>query len=129
MAVLPDSPEEFLKKDDLFECIRFLPGQFDSFKVIDGKLDEFVCVARKSGDDWFIGTLTNREGRTIEMDFSFLPEWVKFETTFYEDADDTHFLENKEAYKVRKQIVTSDTILDIKLAPGGGNAIFLKKKK
>ena len=49
LMVLPDSPEEYYKKDDLFDCIRQMPAQFDSFKVLDAKLDEFVCIARKSG--------------------------------------------------------------------------------
>jgi len=127
MSVLPDSPEEYLKKDDLFECIRNLPGQFDSFSVLDGKLDEFVSVARKSRDDWFIGNLTNREARNLGIDLSFLPKGQAFEATIYEDADNTHFLHNKEAYNIRKQIVNSGTVLEVKMAPGGGNAIHLKQ--
>lgn len=124
--VLPDSPEEYLKKDDLFDCIRRMPAQFDSFKVIDAKLDEFVCVARKSGADWFIGSLTNRDSRSIVLDFSFLPEDKRYEATLYEDAEDTHFLNNKESYRIRKQLVDFKTELTIQMAPGGGNAIFLK---
>ena len=79
LSVLPDSPEEYQKKDDLFECIRNMPGRFDSFQVLDGEIDEFVSVARKAGDDWFIGSLTNREARTLDMDLSFLPEGQEFE--------------------------------------------------
>ena len=124
-VVLPDSPEEYLKKDDLFDCIRKMPAQFDGFKVLDAEIDEFVSIARKSGEDWFIGTLTNREARTVKIDLSFLPEGLNFEATIYEDAEDTHFLDNREAYKIRKQNVNSDTVLEVMLAPGGGNAIHL----
>ena len=126
MSVLPDSPEEYLKKDDLFECIRNLPGQFDSFQVLDGELDGFVSVARRSGDDWFIGSLTNREARKVIIDLSFLPEDQEFEATIYKDADDTHFLNNKESYNIRKQIVNSGMVLELALAPGGGCAIHFR---
>nr|WP_319999145.1 glycoside hydrolase family 97 N-terminal domain-containing protein [uncultured Draconibacterium sp.] len=124
--VLPDSPEEYAKKDDLFECVRNMPPQFDSFLVLDAKLDEFVCVARKAGTDWFVGSLSNREPRTIKLDMSFLPNNKKYEATIYEDADDSHFMTNKESYNVRTQLVNSKSELTIRLAPGGGNAIYLK---
>jgi alpha-glucosidase len=125
--VLPDSPEEYKKKDDLFDCIRNMPSQFDSLKVLDAKLDQYVCIARKSGTDWFVGSLTNRDSRSIKLDLSFLQKNKKFEATFYEDAEDSHFLNNKESYKIRKQLVDFKSELTIHLAPGGGNAIYFKE--
>ncbi|MCD6347134.1 MAG: glycoside hydrolase family 97 catalytic domain-containing protein, partial [Bacteroidales bacterium] len=123
--ILPDSPEEYLKKDDLFDCIRKMPAQFDCFKVLDGQIGEYITVARGAGDNWFIGSLTNREARNINIDFSFLPDGESYQATFYEDAEATHFLKNKEAYQIRKQIVNSNTRLTIRMAPGGGHAIYL----
>ncbi|WP_297088311.1 glycoside hydrolase family 97 protein [uncultured Draconibacterium sp.] len=127
MMILPDSPEEYLKKDDLFDCIRKMPAQFDSFKVLDAELDKYVSIARKAGDDWFIGSLTNRDQRNLEVDLSFLPENQKFEAVIYSDTKDTHFLENKEAYQIETMEVENGTKLNIYLAPGGGCAVYLKK--
>ena len=124
--VLPDSPEEYAKKDDLFECVRNIPPQFDGFKVLDAELDKYVCIVRKAGDDWFIGSLTNREERTLDINLDFLPENRQYEATFYEDADDSHFLNNKEVYKIRKQKVNSKTKVSVDLCEGGGNAIHLR---
>ena len=124
--VLPDSPEEYLKKDDLFDCIRMMPAQFDNYKVLDARMDEFVCIGRKSGDDWFIGSLTNREKRTIILDLSFLPADKLYEATFYEDADDAHYQSNKEAYTIQKEQANSKSKLTIKMGVGGGNVIYLK---
>jgi alpha-glucosidase len=126
-SVLPDSPEEYSKKGDLFDLIRKMPGQFDSFKVLDAALDEYVCIARKSEKNWFIGSLTNREARSLSLDLSFLPENEKYEATKCNDAEDSHFLNNKEAYTIDKQLVHSETKLLVKMAAGGGNAIFLKR--
>ncbi|WP_167606910.1 glycoside hydrolase family 97 protein [Maribellus sediminis] len=124
--VLPDSPEEYAKKDDLFECVRKMPTQYDSFEVLDAELGEFVCVARKSGENWFVGSLTNRDSRSITMDLSFLSDGKKYEATIYEDAEDTHFMNNKETYNIRKELVDSKSELTVHLAPGGGNAIYFK---
>lgn len=125
-SVLPDSPEEYLDKDDLFDCIRKMPAQFDSLKILDGELDSFVSVARKAGNDWFIGSLTTRDPREITVDLSFLPKDKKYEATIYSDTEDTHFLNNKESYKIHTQTVDANSKLDIKMAPGGGNAIYIK---
>jgi len=125
--ILPDSPEEYLKKNDLFDCIRKIPAQFDSFKVLDGQIGEFISVARGSGDDWFIGSLTNREARDIVLDLSFLPSGVEFQATLYEDTENTHFMNNRESYKIRKISLNSETKLSISLAPGGGHAIYIEK--
>ena len=124
--VLPDSPEEYLKKDDLFDCIRNMPAHFNSLKVIDGVIGEYICVARQAGDDWFIGSLTNRDPRTLSIDLSFLPQNTEYEATFYEDAEDAHFLDNKESYSIRRQVVNSETILSVGMGAGGGNSIYLK---
>ena len=127
-AVLPDSPEEYLKKDDLFDCIRKMPPGFDSFRVLDGNIGEFITVARAAGDDWFIGSLTNRDAREIVIDLSFLPEGKQYEATIYGDAPETHYLKNKEAYRITKQNVDRHSKLNVWMAPGGGNAIYLKQK-
>ena len=124
--VLPDSPEEYLKKDDLFDCIRNMPAQFNNLKVINGVIGEYISVARRAGGDWFIGSLTNRDPRTITIDLSFLPKNNKYEATFYEDAEDAHFLNNKESYSIRKELVNSETRLSMKMGAGGGNSIYLK---
>ena len=125
--VLPDAPEEYLKKDDLFDCIRNMPAHFDSFKVLDGEIGEFISVARRSGDEWFVGSLTNRQSRELKINLDFLDKDKKYIATFYEDTDETHFLNNKEAYRVRTDIeVKQADVLTVKLAPGGGNAVWIR---
>jgi len=124
--VLPDAPEEYLKKDDLFDCVRNMPAHFDCYKVLDGEIGEYISVARCSGEEWFVGSLTNRESREITINFDFLERGKKYVATFYEDTSDTHFLNNKEAYRVRKNIpLEKGSEITIKMAPGGGHSIWL----
>lgn len=125
--VLPDSPEEYLEKDSLFDCIRKMPPQFDCLKVLSGEIGEYISVARQAGNDWFIGSLTNRDARSITIDFSFLPKGIEYMATFYEDTPETHFLREKESYRVRKIKVSTGSETEILMAPGGGHSIYLKK--
>ena len=125
--VLPDSPEEYLEKEDLFDCIRKMPAQFDSFKILDGKIGEYISVARQAGDNWFIGLLTNREPLNVNIDLKFLPKGENYLATIYSDTEDTHYLQNKESYKVKSLKVSAGDKLDFYMAPGGGGSIYLEK--
>lgn len=125
--VLPDAPEEYLKKEGLFDCIRKMPAQFDSFNVLQGDIDSYISVARGAGDDWFIGSLSNRDAREIEIDLSFLPQGENYLATIYSDDVDTHFLNQKETFVITKEEVDNASTIKVRLAPGGGNAIYLKK--
>nr|WP_320000110.1 glycoside hydrolase family 97 C-terminal domain-containing protein [uncultured Draconibacterium sp.] len=87
----------------------------------------YIVVARAAGEDWFIGSLTNREGRDVEIYLDFLPKGSTYLATIYSDADDSNFLTNKESYKIEEQEVDPGAKLKVRLAPGGGNAIHLKK--
>jgi alpha-glucosidase len=128
LTVLPDAPEEYLKKTDLFDCIRKMPPLFDNYKVVDGEIGEFITVSRKAGDNWFVGSLTNRDSRELEIDLGFLDDNSKYIATVYKDAKTTNFLTNKEGYEVEKIAVNAQTKLRVFLASGGGNAIYIEKQ-
>jgi alpha-glucosidase len=126
--ILPDAPEEYLKKEDLFEFIRLMPPEFDSYRVLKGEIGEYISVARKSGEDWFIGSLTNRSARDISINLDFLDEGYVYSAVVFGDSAETHFLNNKESYTISEPVeVTGSDTLDIRLAEGGGNAIIIKK--
>lgn len=125
LTVLPDSPEEYRKKKDLFGCIKEMPPQYDSFDVLDGKIDEYIVVARKAGNDWFIGSLTNRKSRSVVIDFGFLPSGKKYLATIYEDAPTSNYLSQKEMYQIKSIMVDSSSTLVANMAEGGGQAIHL----
>ena len=127
ISVLPDAPEVYADKADLFDFIKNLPPQFDEYKVLDGDIERFISVARRSGENWYIGSLTTREPRTINLAMAFLKPGVRYKAFLYEDAPDTHFLDNREAYQIRQLEVHSESIVPIELAPGGGNAIRIER--
>jgi hypothetical protein len=123
LSVLPDAPEEYNEKKDLFDFIANLPNQFDEYKVLGGSIDSYILVGRRSGENWYLGCLTNREARSIDVTLDFLKPGVSYQAFVYEDSPETHYMDNREAYQTRKIPVSSESKLTLKLAPGGGCAI------
>ena len=126
LSVLPDAPENYREKSDLFEFIKHLPNRFDEFRVLDGGIESFITVARRSGEKWYVGSLTNREPRKLKLKLDFLKPGVKYQAFLYEDAPETHYMSNREAYQTRQMRVDSKSILTLNLAPGGGSAIRIE---
>lgn len=99
-----------------------IPTSWDETKILQGKPGEYVVTARRKGDDWFIGAITNNEGRSIQLNFDFLSKGKKYTATLYSD-DDT--VQTKTKVGIQKKVISSATIVDSKLKPSGGQAIWL----
>lgn len=128
--ILPDAPEAYVEKPELLACIRDIPASFDELKVLDAKLDEYVTIARRDNQDWFIASLSNRNARELEIDLSFLPDTIKYEAIIYSDDANSHFVNKKEAYKVLElKNVTNKSKIKATIAPGGGHVVQLKAIK
>ena len=123
--IIPDAPEEYNSKYDLFEFVKTLPDSFDELRILEGHLDEYVTVARRKGEDWYVGSLTNRDAREVLLDLSFLNEGSVYQASIYADADDSHYLHNQETYQVTESLVKKGDVLNVRMAPGGGHAIRL----
>jgi hypothetical protein len=91
---------------------------------------EYVVVARqgKKNGQWFVGGVTDDNRRTLEVPFNFLEPGKTYEATIYHDAEDADYKDNPQAYVIEKKAVTSDTVLPITMARGGGFAISLTEK-
>ncbi|MBX2922510.1 MAG: glycoside hydrolase family 97 catalytic domain-containing protein [Chitinophagaceae bacterium] len=99
---------------------------WDDTKALDGAVGEFVTVARRSGEDWFVGSITNNEARTVAVDLSFLPPGKKYEAKIYSDDDK---INTKTKVRVDKKVVTSGTKLNVELKASGGQAMWLSPVK
>ncbi len=126
LIVLPDAPEEYEKKADLFEFIRQMPATWDESRVINSKIGEHITTARRSGDQWFVGSVINEQGGVLRIPLDFLEKGKICDVTFYEDAPDTHYIKNRESYKTRNGHVSSTDIIEAKMAPGGGHCMWIR---
>jgi len=126
LIVLPDAPEEYEKKADLFEFIRQMPGTWDESRVINSRIGEHITTARCSNDQWFVGSVINEEGGSLKIPLDFLKVDTKYDITFYEDTLESHYINNRESYRVRKGKATSADTIEARMAPGGGHCMWIR---
>jgi hypothetical protein len=124
MLILGDNGDAFAAKDDLFDFIRTMPDTWDESRVLAGEPGQYIVVARRAGQDWFIAGNTNEMGRDFELDLGFVFPRT-YQVTLYRDAEDTHFQSNKEAYVVEELPRLPNAPLPIRMAPGGGFCLRL----
>jgi len=129
LITLPDAPEEYLKKADLFEFLKRMPVHWDESLVLQSKIAKYISVARRTGDVWFVGSVNNTEGRTLDVSLDFLESGRKYEASLYQDAPDSHGVKNPELYEIRKITVKKGDVIPAKMAVGGGHAMILRPVK
>ena len=102
-----------------------IPTTWDETKVLQGAPGQFITTARRSGNDWFIGTLTNNDARTVNINFDFLPKGKKYIAKIYSDDPSVN---TKTKVKVEEKEIDAFTILAVNLQAGGGQAIWVKQQ-
>jgi alpha-glucosidase len=124
LQMLSDNPTIYMKEQECTDFITRVPTTFDATVALDGKVGEYVALARRKGDTWFVGSMSNWSARDMTLDFSFLGDGdyqaVVFQDGINADRDATDY--KKEIIKISK-----DSKLNIHLAPGGGWAARIEK--
>lgn len=124
LQMLPDSPSDYYKERECTEFISKMPTVWDDLKVLHAKTGEHTVLARKNGDNWYIGAVTNWEAKSFVINLDFLDEG-SYQIGYIEDGinADTRAID----YKKKEQIVSKSKTININLAPGGGWIAKLKK--
>jgi alpha-glucosidase len=117
--MVSDSPQEYANQP-AFQFIRDVPTQWDSMYVINGEPGEFVTIARSHGRDWYLGSITNWTQRELHVPLSFLGAG-RYIADIYQDGVDagTH----PKHVTIKRQIVSREQELSLRLVSGGGCAI------
>ena len=117
LQMLADSPSKYAKEPEYTDFIAQVPTTFDQTVALDGQLGEYIVLARRKGNTWFIAAMTNWTPRDLTIDLSFLPagshEAVIFSDGINADRDATDWQS-----ETRKLSPTDK--LNVHLAPGGG---------
>lgn len=131
LQMAADLPESYEKKMDAFQFIKDVAVDWDDSKYLEAEPGEYITEARKAKgtNKWFVGAITNENARTATVDLSFLDPGKKYNAVIYADADDADYEKNPAAYKITKQVVDNKTILNLKLARGGGCAVSIVPAK
>ena len=111
-----------------FKFIRDVAVDWDTTRVIEGKIGDYVVVARRerNNQNWYVGGITDEEGRTFEVPLSFLPAGRKYVAEIYADGPRAHWLNNPLPVSITTRPVDSTSRLRMVLAPGGGQAIRIR---
>src|ERR1700730_8703079 len=108
-----------------FDFIKAVPTSWDETKVLDAVVGEYVTIARRKGQDWFIGMINNHKPRDVQFSLNFLDKG-NYQVTSYLDASDTDLNPNHLIKSDEKN--TAGDKLTIHLAAGGGAAYILAKQ-
>jgi alpha-glucosidase len=117
LQMLSDSPSNYLREPQVMEFLGPVPSVWDETKALDGKIAEYVVVARRNGRDWYVGAMTDWTPREIQIDLSFLPDG-QYKMESYEDGINAD--RNGSDYRQTKTQVSKTTKLTVKMASGGG---------
>jgi len=122
--MLADNPTIYTKEQECTDFITGVPTTTDETIALDGKVGEFAAVARRKGDAWFVGAMTNWNARELTLDFAFLPQG-KYKAVIFSDGVNAD--RDATDYKKENITITSGDKLNVQLAPGGGWAARIEK--
>ena len=154
LQMAADLPENYANFMDAFQFIKDVAVDWDKSVYIDAEPGAYIITARhpkmsslnsgrltgkssawefanpdgKEHDVWFLGGVTDENARTFDVKLDFLTPGVQYEATIYADAPDADFETNPKAYTITRQTVTSETVLNLRMARAGGFAVSLRSK-
>ncbi len=124
LNMLCDSPSNYTREPECTDFIASIPTVWDETVILDGKMGDYIVTARRSGDTWYIGGLTDWTPRDIEVDLSFLPQGKTFDADVFADGVNAH--RKGIDYKRTHSKVDASSRMKLHLAPGGGFAAVIK---
>lgn len=124
LVTLCDSPTAYRANAECTAFITSLPVVFDETVILQGKIGEYIVTARRVGDNWYIGGLTNWDPREIELPLDFLDGNYKMDIL----QDGINAAKVAQDYKIISRNGDKNTRLKLYMAPGGGFAIRMQKQ-
>lgn len=125
LQMAADLLENYEKNPAPFQFIKDVPVDWDDTRVLNGEVGDYVTIARKErgGPNWYLGALTDEDGRTLTVPLSFLDKDRRYTAQIYRDGDKANWKTAPQDIVIEERTVTGADTLTLKLAPGGGQAI------
>ena len=119
-----DLPENY-KGNPAFQFILDVPTDWQETRILNGEIGKYITTVRKDRDseDWYLGSITNGDSRTIEIDMSFLEPGKKYDATIYKDPKDGGWKTKPEEVIIESMVFNKGDTYNIELPSGGGQAI------
>ena len=138
LNMLCDSPSNYMREPECTEFIAAVPTVWDETRGIEGKVGEYIAMARRSGETWYVGAMTDWSARTLNLSLDFLPDG-DYEIEIYKDGVNAYrvardYKKLTLGFKVAEGVVYSNSVLmsdgrlKAEMAPGGGFAARIVRK-
>jgi alpha-glucosidase len=123
LQMLADNPYHYYQNEESTKFITSVPTTWDETIVINGKIGEYIAVAKRKGNKWYIGGITNDQSREVELDFSFLDKGSSYSMTMFVDGvnADNYAID----YKKNTRIINTDDKILVKIVLNGGFAAVI----
>ena len=123
LQMLADSPSDYYQEHECTQFITDVPTTWDETIVLDGKIGEYIIIAKRKGNNWYLGGITNDKDREYEIQFSFLNKNINYNMTLFTDGAnaDNYAID----YKKSNKKINSKDKLPIKMFLNGGFAAKL----
>jgi len=125
LQMAADLPRNYEKHPNAFQFIKDVPVDWADTKVIHARIGDYVTIARQDrhSDSWYLGSITDEVGRTLDAPLWFLDPGRDYVAEIYRDGDGASWRDRPLAINMAKVLVNSATVLPLRLAPGGGQAV------
>ena len=118
-----DKPSDYQGEPEV-EFFDHLPTVWDTTAVLAGDIGQKAAIARRSGDTWFVGAITNNDGRTIDLPLCFLTPGMRYVASIYEDGGAA--VRTRTHVRIGRSIVDASTVVKAQLKPSGGIALEIR---
>ena len=125
LQMLADSPSNYYREKECTGFISNIPTSWDETRVLDGRVGQYVAVARRQGDTWYIGAMNGKGSRKLHLDLGFLPEGT-YDANIFQDGINAETIARD--YKHAQQTLHPSSPLEIKMASGGGWVAIVTKR-
>jgi len=126
LQMLCESPSRYYKEQETVDFIVQIPTIWDETIVLQGSIGDYIALARRNGDKWFLGAMTDWDPRELKLDLSFLGEGEYKMEVFKDGINAGQFAED---YRRETQEVNKNYKITAKMAAGGGWAAIISKKQ
>jgi alpha-glucosidase len=120
-----DLPENYARHMKAFQFIKDVPVDWEETRMLNGEVGDYATLARKDrhSDNWYLGAITDEEARTLSVSLDFLDDQRRYYATIYRDGPNAGFDRDGHDLEIETRPVSRYDRLQIRLAPGGGQAI------
>lgn len=125
LQMLADNPSNYRREQECVDFITSVPVVWDETRVLDGTIGEYVAIARRRGDNWYVGVLNGNDAREMTLDLSFIEEEGYSHVVFSDGINADRYASD---YAVERKAGSAGRLFNIRLAPGGGWVAVFEKK-